>query len=165
VGLILVAASVLKAADMELFVRQLKDYGIISQDTVLALGAWGLIGLEFGLGVALLISYRPKLTLPFTGTLFLAFLGATAWAWLSGTTEDCACFGDWVKHTPLQTVVHDLIFLAATVLAWLGSLHKKTARGRAKALTVLVACVIGLLLPVAFGFFVSKTSQPPFLLP
>jgi uncharacterized membrane protein len=77
VGLILVAASVLKATDIELFVRQLKDYDIISQHTVLVLGAWGLIGLEFGLGVALLVSYRPKLTHPFTGTLFLVFLGAT----------------------------------------------------------------------------------------
>jgi len=161
VGLILVAASVLKANDMDLFVRQLKDYGIISQHSVLVLGAWGLIGLEFGLGVALLISYRLKITLPFAGTLFLVFLGATGWTWLSGTTEECGCFGDLVKHTPREAVVHDLIFLAATVLAWLGRLHEKTARSRAKVLTVLVACVIGLLLPVAFGFSVSKISQSP----
>lgn len=161
VGFILVAASVLKATDMELFVRQLKDYGIISQHTVLALGAWGLIGLEFGLGLALLISYRRKITLPFAGMLFLVFLGATGWTWLSGTTEECGCFGDWVKHTPREAVVHDLIFLTATVLAWLGSLHEKSARSRAKVLTVVVACVIGLLLPVVFGFSVSKIGQSP----
>jgi len=161
VGLILVAASVLKATDMELFIRQLKDYGIISQHTVLALGAWGLIGLEFGLGVALLVSYRPKLSLPFTGILFLVFIGATGWTWLSGTTEECGCFGDWVKHTPREAVFHDLIFLAATALAWLGSLHVKTTPSRAKFLAVIVACMIGLLLPVAFGFSVSKISQSP----
>ncbi len=124
------------------------------------MGAWGLIGLEFGLGVALLVSYRPKLTLPFTGILFLVFLGATGWTWLSGTTEECGCFGVWVKHTPLEAVVHDLIFLAATVLAWLGSLHVKTTPSRAKVLAVIVACMIGLLLPVAFGFSVSKVKNP-----
>ena len=161
VGLILVAASVLKATDMELFIRQLKGYGIISQHTVLVLGAWGLITLEFGLGVALLVSYRLKISLSFAGTLFLVFLGVTGWNWLSGTTQDCGCFGDLVKHTPREAVVHDLIFLAATVLAWLGSPHVKTTRSRAKVLTVVVACVIGLLLPVAFGFSVSRISQSP----
>jgi len=161
VGFILVAASVLKATDMELFVRQLKDYGIISQRTVLVLGAWGLIGLEFGLGVALLISYRLKISLPFAGMLFLVFLGATGWTWLSGTTEECGCFGDWVKHTPREAVLHDLIFLAASVLAWLGSPNERTTRSSAKVLTVVVACVIGLLLPLAFGFSVSRISQSP----
>lgn len=161
VGLILVVASVLKATDMELFVRQLKDYGIISQHTILVLGAWGLIGLEFGLGVALLISYRLKISLPFAGMLFLIFLGATGWTWLSGATEECGCFGDLIKHTPREAVVHDLIFLAATALAWLGSLREKTTRSRARDLAVVVACVIGLLLPVVFGFSVSKVNQSP----
>jgi hypothetical protein len=161
VGLILVAASVLKATDVDLFVKQLGDYGIISQHTVLVLSAWGLITLEFGLGVALLIYYRPKITLPLAGMLFLVFLGGTGWTWLSGSTEDCGCFGDYVKHTPRQAVVHDLIFLGATVLAWLGSLRGKTAESRVKVMTVVVACVVGLLLPVAFGFPVSKISQPP----
>jgi hypothetical protein len=160
VGLILIAASVLKATDVDLFVKQLGDYGIISQHTVLVLGAWGLICLEFGLGVALLISYRPKITLPLAAMLFLVFLGGTGWSWLSGSTEDCGCFGNLVKHTPRQAVIHDLLFLAATVLAWLGSLHGKTGQSRVKSLTVVVACVVGLLLPVAFGFSVSKITQP-----
>lgn len=161
VGLILIAASVLKATDVDLFVKQLGDYGIISQHTVLVLGAWGLITFEFGLGVALLIYYHPRMTLPLAGMLFLMFLGGTAWSWLSGTTEDCGCFGEYVKHTPQQAVVHDLIFLGATVLAWLGSLRGKTAQSRVKVMTVVVACVVGLLLPVAFGFSVSKITQPP----
>jgi hypothetical protein len=160
-GLILVAASVLKATDVDLFVKQLGDYGIISQHTVLVLGAWGLITLEFGLGAALLIYYRPKITLLTAGMLFLVFLGGTGWTWLSGGTEDCGCFGDYVKHTPQQAVVHDLIFLGATVLAWLGSLRGKTTQSRVKVMTVVVACVVGLLLPVAFGFSISKITQPP----
>ncbi|MGD8226943.1 MAG: hypothetical protein PVI20_04140 [Desulfobacteraceae bacterium] len=161
VGLILIGASVLKAIDVDLFVEQLGDYGIISHHTVLVLGAWGLICLEFGLGVALLIYYRPKISLPLAGMLFLVFLGGTGWMWLSGTTEECGCFGDVIKHTPQQAVVHDLIFLAATGLAWMGSLHGKTAQSRVKFLTVVVACLVGLLLPVAFGFSVSKITQPP----
>jgi hypothetical protein len=96
-----------------------------------------------------------------TGILFLVFLGATGWTWLSGTTEECGCFGDLVKHTPREAVVHDLIFLAATALAWLGYRTEKTARSRVKALTATVAWVIGILLPFAFGFSVTKITQPP----
>ena len=43
VGVILLTAGVLKATDMELFIGQIRDYGIISQSIVLTLSAWGLI--------------------------------------------------------------------------------------------------------------------------
>lgn len=159
VGLILVAASLIKAVDMELFISQIKGYSIISNQTVLMLSAWGLISFEFALGIALLIFYRPKFTLAFAGILFMIFLGATTWAIFTGTAQECGCFGDLVKHTPMETIVHDLIFLAATVLAWLGSFHKKQPKNSVKTLTVVAACVIGLLLPVSFGFSASKISH------
>lgn len=67
---------------------QTRDYGIISQQIVLALSAWGLIGLECALGVGLLVFYHPRLTFSLTAMLLLTFIGATRWAWLTGATED-----------------------------------------------------------------------------
>ncbi|MBC8461613.1 MAG: hypothetical protein H8D67_26860, partial [Deltaproteobacteria bacterium] len=102
----------MKATDMGLFIGQVRDYGIISQPIVLTLSAWGLIGIECALGVGLLVFYRPRLMLLLTAMLLLIFVGATSWAWLTGATEDCGCFGHWLKRTPGEAVLGNLILLA-----------------------------------------------------
>jgi hypothetical protein len=161
VGLILLIAGLVKAMDMDLFIRQVRDYGIISQHVLLALSAWGLIALESALGVGLLIFYRPKITLALTSLLWITFLGATSWAWLTGATQECGCFGAWVKYSPAQAVMENLILLVATLfaLAW----YKESGRRQsmAKAWCVAIAFFIGATLPLAFGFSLSRISQSP----
>jgi len=159
VGLTLLIAGLLKATDMELFIGQIRDYGIISQKIVLILSAWGLIALECALGVGLLVFYRPRLILSLTAMLLLILVGATTWAWWTGATVDCGCFGAWLNHTPGEAVLVTLILLAATVLAWVGYRHTQAPQPRAKAWAVATACLIGLTLPVAFGFTISQTDQ------
>jgi hypothetical protein len=159
VGLILLIACLLKATDMELFIWQIRDYGIISQRIVLTLGAWGLIALECALGVGLLVFYRPRLILSLTALLLLIFVGATTWAWWTGATVDCGCFGAWLNHTPGEAVLLTLILLASTVLALAGYRHTQAPPTRAKAWAVATACLIGVTLPVAFGFTLSQTGQ------
>lgn len=161
VGLILLIAGLVKAMDMELFIRQMRDYGIISHHLLLAVSAWGLIALECALGIGLLIFYRPKITLPFTSLLWLTFLGATSWAWITGATEECGCFGAWVEYSPGQAVLENLILLVATLFAWV--LYKESHRpqSRAKVWCVTTAFLIGIALPLAFGFPISRISQSP----
>ena len=151
VGLVLLVAGVLKGLDIQLFIRQIRDYGIISGRPVLIASAWGLIVGECGLGVALIFFYRPKIVMPLTAILFLIFAGVTGWAWATGATENCGCYGDWIQHTPGQAVIENLVLLAATVLAWIGSRHNPTPRTRIKGRAVIIACLIGLAMPVAFG--------------
>lgn len=160
VGVILLTAGVLKATDMELFIRQIRDYGIISDRVWLALIAWGLIALECALGAGLLVFYRPRLILSLTGLLLLVFLGATARAWLTGATEDCGCFGAWAKRTPAEAMLEDLILLAVIGLVWVGQRRIQVPQTRAKAWAISMACLIGLALPVLFGFSISAISQP-----
>ena len=165
VGLILLVAGLVKAVDMELFIRQIRDYGIITERVVLVASAWGLIVLECGLGVALLVLYRPKALLPLTALLFLIFTGVTSWAWLTEATQECGCYGAWLRHTPRQAVIENLILLAATVLAWIGCRHRQIPQTRTRAWAVTIACLIGLAMPVAFGFPTSgigqSASKPP----
>lgn len=159
VGAILLGAGVLKATDLEMFIKQIKDYDIITNRIALALTAWGLIVVECVLGVALLIFYRPRVTLLAAGVLFLVFMGAIGWAWATGATEDCGCFGAWAKRTPAQAMVEDLLLLAAVGLAWIGHRRVDAPPTRMKAWATAVACVIGLALPMAFGFPISAISQ------
>jgi hypothetical protein len=169
VGLILLAAALLKAMDMELFVRQMRDYGIINERVILVVSAWGLIVAECGLGLGLLVLYRPRIALPLAASLFLIFAGATSWAWLTGATENCGCYGAWLEFTPGQAVLENLILLAATILAWSGLKHIEIPHSRTKAWAVTVACLIGLAMPVAFGLPTSGINpskvQPPQLGP
>ena len=64
VGVILLAAAVLKSIDMQLFIRQIEDYGIITHPYyLLVVSAWFLIALEFTLGIGLVVFYRPNIRL------------------------------------------------------------------------------------------------------
>jgi hypothetical protein len=151
VGLVLLIAGVLKGADIQLFIRQIRDYGIISSRLLLIVSAWGLVVLECGLGAALIFLYHPRIVMPLTALLFGVFTGITGWAWITGATQDCGCYGAFIQHTPGQAVVENLILLAATVLAWTGCRYTKTSQIRPKAWAVTVASLIGLAMPVAFG--------------
>jgi len=160
-GVILLTAAVLKAADMALFVRQMGAYGIVSQHTLLVLSAWGVIALECALGVGLVVAYRPRFILTLTAMLFLTFMGATTWAWLRGSADQCGCFGDWLNHSPGEAALGNLILLAGTLLAWVWSTDAKTPRARGRAWATGMACLIGVALPVVFGFPISTVMQSP----
>ena len=161
VGLILLIAGLVKAMDMELFIRQIRDYGLMSHHVLLALSAWGLIALECALGIGLLIFYRPKITLSLTSLLWIAFLGATSWAWLTGATEECGCFGAWVEYSPGQAVMENLILLIATLFARVWYKESSRPQSRVKAWCVALSFLIGAALPLALGFPLSRITQSP----
>ena len=152
VGIVLLSAAFIKMTDMDLFIRQVRDYGIISNYLLLSITARGLIAIECTLGVGLLLFYRHRLTLILTSALFLIFVGATGWAWLTDATKDCGCFGAWVKRTPGEAVIEGLILLALTLIAWGISRPSRKPEVRSKKWTIAAACLAGLILPSVFGF-------------
>jgi hypothetical protein len=162
VGLILIVASVLKATDIHLFIRQIEDYGIIAHPSLLALIAWGLIACEFVFGVALLVFYRPIIVLPLTALLFLFFIGVTGYGWLTGNTENCGCFGAWFKRSPLEGALEGILLLTATVFIWIGQRNYEVKISRFKAWSVMVAFIIGLTLPLAFQFSLIQVGESQF---
>ena len=158
VGIVLLSAAFIKMTDLDLFIRQMRDYGIISNYLLLSINARALIALECTLGVGLLLFYRPKLTLLLTSALFLIFVGATGWAWLTDATKDCGCFGAWVKRTPGEAVIEGLILLALTLIAWGISRPTRKPEARSKTWAIVVACLAGLILPLVFGFPVTRVD-------
>lgn len=158
-GVVFLAAGLIKGTDTELFIRQIKDYSIITQPVLTAILAWVLIVIECTLGTALLVFYRPRLFLFITIALLLLFIGATAWTWYIGGAEDCGCFGVFVKRTPKVTIIEDLILLIIAFFAWLSLNHlkapDKVTNTWNKFFIVAGACWIGLLLPFVSGFPLS----------
>ncbi len=158
VGIVLLSAAFIKMMDMDLFVRQMRDYGIISNYLLLGISTRGLIALECTLGAGLLVFYRPKLTLLLTSTLLLIFVGATGWAWLTDATKDCGCFGAWIKRTPAEAALEGLILLVLTVIAWAIYRPSRKPEARPKAWAIAVACLAGLILPLVFGSPVTRVD-------
>jgi hypothetical protein len=156
IGLILITAAVLKSYNLQLFIREIMAYQIITNHLMLTLGAWGLIITELVLGASLLIYYRPKITISLTGILFAVFLGAIIWALITGMTEDCGCFGSWVKRSPRGAIIEDLVMVGVLALSWPRKSQPVGAGSRIKPLIITLALIAGIVLPICFGAPVNE---------
>jgi len=79
-----------------------------------------LIGLEFFLGVLLILNYNlRKFTLPFTVALlvfFIIYLGIQIA--VSGNNSNCGCFGEHHRMTPLQAILKNIAMIAGCALVY-----------------------------------------------
>lgn len=146
IGVILLLAGVLKAWSPMDFGRQIAEYGIITQPTVVTALAWLMIIVECALGTALIVGYRRRIAVPAAIVLIIMFLGAVSWAWYTGATEDCGCFGSWAKRTPAEAFLEDLWMLALIAGAWMLSRREPVRfrgwRSGAVAVSILAAVAI-----------------------
>ena len=158
VGVVFLIAGLMKATDLGLFARHIEAYGIVKNPTFVTVIAWGLIPLECGLGAALLVWYRPRLTLALATALLVTFIAVTSWASLTGTTNDCGCFGPWMKQTPGMESVQNLVLLAMVLGAWWMRSPATERSSRRQALAVTAACAAGLVVSLGSGVIVHQGS-------
>ncbi len=160
VGMVFLAASLMKAADMELFFRQILAYGIVRQPQWIVLVARTLVAFEFALGVGMLFCGMQWYILNTASATLLFFLGLTTWAWATGVTDDCGCFGGWWDHTPGEEAFQNLILLGMLIKARFGGDPRPVPLPRAGIWALPAACMAGLFLPLAFGFHLSAMTLP-----
>jgi hypothetical protein len=83
-----------------------------------------LIGLEFFLGILLLLNFElRRFTLPFTIALlvfFIVYLCALIFS--EGNEGNCGCFGERLKMTPLQAIFKNLIMIIGSLAVYF--MHK-----------------------------------------
>ena len=146
-GVVLLVAAWTKAIDPLAFADEIARYGL---DFLLP--AWPMailaVGLEIGLGLALVLGLRRWWILWPTGALIVLFLtltGRTYWLWANGLLGDeasCGCFGNLVQRTPAEAFWQDLLMLVPLwLLAWLGRRTDRETGFPAKR-TVVVAVTI-----------------------
>jgi uncharacterized membrane protein YphA (DoxX/SURF4 family) len=105
-----------------------------------------VLGVEAGLGTALLVGVRSWAVLAPTSALSLAFLvltGRTYYQALQGTLEEeagCGCFGNLIERTPAEAFWQDLGLLAVPLLVLFWAVRPIPALGspRRSALALLV---------------------------
>jgi uncharacterized membrane protein YphA (DoxX/SURF4 family) len=158
VGLVLIVSSLSKVFEIDLFIRQIRDYEIITNPLLIIFSAWGLIIFECCLGTALLINFRPKIAVPLGAILFLVFIAATGYAWATGVTDDCGCFGSWAERTPKAAMIEDVILFAALMIAWKWNRSFKNWRLFKKEFAVAIAFLAGLSLPITTGPLLTRIN-------
>lgn len=128
VGLVFVVAGALKVYDPFSFYTQIRGYQIVGHG-IAKLMAFLLPPLELGLGLAAVIGFKRRWACLGMSAMLVMFLAATAHAWITGTTDNCGCFGEFIARSPKATFFEDLAFLSLAVLGIPGKDHLTAFRG------------------------------------
>ena len=102
-----------------------------------------VIGLEFLIGLLLILNYRlKKLSLPLAfGVLLFFCLYLGLQILLNGNTGNCGCFGEHLKMTPLQAIIKNLAMLAGVGFVYKFYEGWKTAYHKLLLSVVSVTCL------------------------
>lgn len=135
VGVLFIFSGLIKLNDPLGFSYKLHDY--FAPD-VLNLGfldpvalplALFIVILEVLLGVALLIGWRPRLTLNLLVLLIVFFTFLTFYSAYFNKVTDCGCFGDAIPLTPWESFTKDVILLVLILFLLFGKRYLKPAAG------------------------------------
>lgn len=104
---------------------KLQDYisavgmGGIVPDIVTLLASVALSALEFSLGVFVLFAIRRHLVSKILVSFMAVMTLITVWIALFNPVKDCGCFGEALRLTNVQTLLKNIVLLAASVVvAW-----------------------------------------------
>ncbi|HEY3174285.1 MAG TPA: MauE/DoxX family redox-associated membrane protein [Candidatus Polarisedimenticolia bacterium] len=152
-GYIFLASGALKSLDPEGFSGEVAQYGLLSGAFARSF-AYLLIPIEVAVGAALLLNFRPALTLSAATALMVVFIGAIGYALATDQPlHGCGCFGRFVVRTPVETLREDLAFLAAGLI---GLFALRGVPGRGRFRSTMVAAVA-----LASGAFVIASPHLP----
>lgn len=73
---------------------------------------------EWGLGLALICNWRPRLIMPVVTALMLFFVVLASLALYRGGGANCGCFGALIERTPGEALAEDIIMLGLLVFSW-----------------------------------------------
>jgi len=135
-GLVFVVAGAAKSWDPVLFYWEAVSYyellGFAFENWARFAKPTLVLGpIEFSVGVALIVNWRPAITLPSGLGLMLLFVGITGYAWQQEADINCGCFGALVDRTPGEALLEDLVMVGALLLAWKWG-TQRSSRGMAR---------------------------------
>ena len=160
IGAVLLIAGLLKAYQPLDFIQQITDYRIVTAPTLVKVIAWIAITIECALGAALIVGYKRRVVMPATIGLFLIFLSAIGWAWYTGATADCGCFGSWVKRTPAEAFLEDMLLLFAAGAAWLLTRYEPVKFKSLRLSAVAAAVIAGVAITTLASNSQRQSSDP-----
>jgi hypothetical protein len=140
VGLVFLAAAIMKVAAPMSFYRHVTQLGIVPPKAVRAVVPVA-IALESAWGAALIFLIWPRFVLPFTALALIALSALTFWSVKSGRTEDCGCYGGFVTPSIGQSLGLNGLYLIL-ILAAFAMLPASAYTAPWKIIAMLVVAVI-----------------------
>lgn len=156
-GAVFLFAGVVKALQPEIFRQEIAAYDLVTNSILVAMLAYGIVIAECTLGSALVVNLKPKISFAAATGLLLIFLGAISFAWFTGSTENCGCFGPW-KRSPAEAFIEDIGLIAVAVWALWGHWKLKAPTNSVKLGVVGLGLAVGVLLPGVAGFVGEKVE-------
>jgi hypothetical protein len=94
------------------------DQGIVSSRELAAYIVRIFIAFEFAIGILFLTPYYLKrFTIPLTWILLIVFTGYLVYSGIVlGEEENCGCFGDLIKMSPIESIIKNIIIAALSVI-------------------------------------------------
>lgn len=85
-------------------------------DWLTLLTSVGIAAIEFSLGIFLLMAIRRRQTTKLILAVMVVMTLITLWAFIANPVKDCGCFGDALHLTNAQTLIKNLVLLAAAIV-------------------------------------------------
>jgi len=126
VSIVFIAAGILKIYDATGLMKALQQIPFLSNQLIVIIATM-LPLLELGLGVGLLLRYKPAVILGLASGLFLAFWIISLYGFFSGFSGDCGCFGKLVESRfGWGMILRNFLLACATGYLWMQELHLQT---------------------------------------
>ena len=155
--ILFVFSAISKLYPIEAFEKQLVDLGFSSWSAAPYLSR-AIIGLEAFLGLAFLQkNYLRSFFIPATTVLLLVFCAHLSYTlYTTGNSGNCGCFGQWIKMTPLEALIKNIL-----TLGMLGYLYTLTKNYEHKKI-IIPAALLGITYVTLFIAFPIKTYATHF---
>jgi hypothetical protein len=143
VGTIFAIAGIAKAISSERFILHGYRQRLLPVRAV-PLTAVIFIGLESGLGIALILHAFPQWVVSCSIALLLSLSLLTFWSTSSGRTDECGCYGGILLVSPKQSLAINLGCILLLTIAWLypAANHRtETWQWGLAALTALISSI------------------------
>jgi len=111
-GIIFLMSAISKLVAPGLFEITIMEQGIFTSREIVAYLSRFLIVMELFLGLALFQSfYLKNIILPLSIFILLAFTILLSFSVFAGDTNNCGCFGEVIKMSPLQAIIKNIFLI------------------------------------------------------
>ena len=125
------------------------DHGIVSARETAAIIVRLLIGIEFTLGILLIMPYSLRtIVIPSTILFLIIFTGYLGYTGLIlKDTQNCGCFGEMIKMSPIESIIKNVVLIFFLILLFKFS-NEKRNYFVTPALTILCITSVFVFLPI-----------------
>lgn len=140
-------SGIAKLISIESFETYLYNLNILSVDFIFVLSRI-LIGFELALGVFFLFNLLPKITWYLSVIILVGFSVFLFIQFYSGSVENCNCFGEVLKLSPLESLIKNLVIV---LLLFLLKFFQTNRIEKNRVIYTILALLVCMIIPFVFN--------------